>query len=231
MGDTLIEAGEPPGVEMFGALELRLNSSNSSGYCDVYPLKGRKKNPWQAKIYRPWRKDFINLGTFASAHAAAVAVAQQRLEGIEDCPSPDKKRAENSMLRPRPASYLPCLLSLICCCSYLVRKEKQKILAAAPIDTRRLLHFKASRTGLRSCQSRRRSRGPWPRALVLLQQATLALRCLRPRLHLSRRQCRERWAVFRTEGNLQVAKTHLGHVRGTQTRHRRSRGSIEATIM
>ena len=134
MGDTLIEAGEPPGVEMFGALELRLNSSNSSGYCDVYPLKGRKKNPWQAKIYRPWRKDFINLGTFASAHAAAVAVAQQRLEGIEDCPSPDKKRAENSML-PRPASYLPCLLSLICCCSYLVRKEKQKILAAAPIDT------------------------------------------------------------------------------------------------
>ena len=43
MGDTLIEAGEPPGVEMFGVLELRLSSSNSTGYCDVYPLKGRKE--------------------------------------------------------------------------------------------------------------------------------------------------------------------------------------------
>ena len=52
MGDSPIEAGEPPDVEMFGVLELRLSSSNSTGYCDVYPLKGRKKKPFQAKIYR-----------------------------------------------------------------------------------------------------------------------------------------------------------------------------------
>ena len=55
------QAGEPLGVEMFGMLELQLNSSNTSGYCDVYPLKDRKKKPWQAKIpamaqrfYQPW---------------------------------------------------------------------------------------------------------------------------------------------------------------------------------
>ena len=94
MVDLPHEAGEPPRVEMFGVLELKLSSSNTTGYSDVYPLKGRKRKPFQAKIYRPWRKDFINLGTFANAHAAAVAVATQRLEGIEDCPSPDKSRAE-----------------------------------------------------------------------------------------------------------------------------------------
>ena len=132
-GDSPIEAGEPPDVETFGVLELRLSSSNSTGYCDVYPLKDRKKKPFQAKIYRPWRKDFITIGTFASAHEAAVAVAQQRLEGIEDFPSPDKSRAENSTL-PRPASYLQCLLLLICCCLYLVRKEKQKRAVATAID-------------------------------------------------------------------------------------------------
>ena len=115
-------------------LELRLSSGNSTGYCDVYPLKDRKKKPFQAKIYRPWRKDLITLGTFASAHEAAVAVAQQRLEGIEDFPSPDKSRAENSTL-PRPASYLQCLLLLVCCCLYLVRKEKQKRAMAAAFDT------------------------------------------------------------------------------------------------
>ena len=133
MGDSPIEAGEPPDVETFGVLELRLSSGNSTGYCDVYPLKDRKKKPFQAKIYRPWRKDFITIGTFASAHEAAVAVAQQRLEGIEDFPSPDKSRAENSTL-PRPASYLQCLLLLICCCLYLVRKEKQKRAVATAID-------------------------------------------------------------------------------------------------
>ena len=112
MAELPLEAGEPADVETFGVLELRLSSGNSTGYCDVYPLKDRKKKPFQAKIYRPWRKDFITIGTFASAHEAAVAVAQQRLEGIEDFPSPDKSRAENSTL-PRPASYLQCLLLLI----------------------------------------------------------------------------------------------------------------------
>ena len=94
MADSPREAGEPPAVEMFGALELQLSSSNSTGYCDVYPLKGRKKKPFQAKIYRPWRKDFVNLGTFAKAHEAAVAVARQRFEGIEDFPSPDNTRTK-----------------------------------------------------------------------------------------------------------------------------------------
>ena len=135
MVDLPHEAGEPPRVEMFGVLELKLSSSNTTGYSDVYPLKGRKRKPFQAKIYRPWRKDFINLGTFANAHAAAVAVATQRLEGIADCPSPDKSRAENSTL-PRPASVLPSMLLVahLLCCSTLVWTEKQKLLVAA-VDT------------------------------------------------------------------------------------------------
>ena len=134
MAEPLHEAGEPPCVEMFGVLELVLSSSNATGYKDVYKQKGRKKRPFQAKIYRPWCNDFINIGKFTTAHEAAVAVAQARFDGIEDYPSPDKSRAENSTL-PCPASYLQCLLSLICCCSYLVRKEKQKCAVAAAIDT------------------------------------------------------------------------------------------------
>ena len=90
MGDTPIEAGEPPGVEMFGTLELKLSTANATGYSDVYKLKNRKKKPYQAKIWRPWRKDHINVGNFANAHAAAVAVAVQRAEGIDDFPSLDR---------------------------------------------------------------------------------------------------------------------------------------------
>ena len=93
MGD---QAGEPLGVEMFGVLVLVLSTTNITGYKDVYLQKNRKKHPYQAKIYRHWRKDFINIGKFASAHEAAVAVARQRLEGIEDFPSPDKSRTEKS---------------------------------------------------------------------------------------------------------------------------------------
>ena len=96
MGDTPVEAGEPPDVEMFGVLELVLSKSNATSYKDVYVQKGRRKLPFQAKIYRPWRKDFVNLGKFANAHQAAVAIARARLDGIEDFPSPDKTRAENS---------------------------------------------------------------------------------------------------------------------------------------
>ena len=118
MGDSP-EAGEPADVEMFGVLELALSTANATGYKDVYVQKGRKKKPYQAKIYRPWRKDLIHLGNFATAHAAAVAVAQQRWEGIEDCPSPDKSRAESSALL-RHTLVLHSLLSLICCCSDLV---------------------------------------------------------------------------------------------------------------
>ena len=112
MAEPLHEAGEPPCVEMFGVLELVLSSSNATGYKDVYKQKGRKKRPFQAKIYRTLRKDFINLGKFATAHTAAVAVAQARLDGIEDLPSPDKSRAESSTL-PRPAlsSCVSCRLS------------------------------------------------------------------------------------------------------------------------
>jgi hypothetical protein len=102
MADPPHEAGEPPRVEMFGVLELVLRSSNATGYKDVYVQKGRIELPFQAKIYRPWRKDFINLGKFAKAHEAAVAVARARLDGIEDFPSPDKTRAKNSA-SPRPA--------------------------------------------------------------------------------------------------------------------------------
>ena len=58
MAEPLHEAGEPPCVEMFGVLELVLSSSNAIGYKDVYKQKGRKKRPFQAKIYRTLRKDF-----------------------------------------------------------------------------------------------------------------------------------------------------------------------------
>jgi hypothetical protein len=133
MADPPHEAGEPPRVEMFGVLELVLSSSNATGYKDVYMQKGRKRKPYQAKIYRPLRKDFINLGKFATAHEAAVAVAQARLDGIEDYPSPDKSRAESSAL-PRPALVFQCLLSLICCYMTLVRTEKRKLLAATPVN-------------------------------------------------------------------------------------------------
>ena len=229
MADSPHEAGEPPAVEMFGALELKLNSSNSTGYCDVYPLKGRKKKPFQAKIYRPWRKDFINLGTFAKAHEAAVAVARQRFEGIEDFPSPDKSRAENSTL-PRPASFLYCLLSLICRCSYLMRQRSKSLWRRRPSPSRRLLQFKTSKIGLRSCQSRSRSRGQWPQALVPLQQATLALRCPRPRLHLSRRHLRALWSNFPMVGGSGAVEPPPAHAPGIHTQLGRVRDSIEATI-
>ena len=45
---TIEEAVRSPGVEIFGIHELVLNTSNKSGYKDVYPLQ-RKKRPWQAK--------------------------------------------------------------------------------------------------------------------------------------------------------------------------------------
>ena len=60
-----------------------------------------------------------------------------------------------------------------------------------------------------------------------LQQAPLALRCLRPRLQSGRRRFRALRAVFPTKGGLWVAKAHLGHARGTETR---LGGSVEATF-
>ena len=62
-----------------------------------------------------------------------MAVARKRLEGIEDHPSPDKSRAESSTM-PRFAFDLQSPVSLICCCSDLVRTEKQKLLAATTIE-------------------------------------------------------------------------------------------------
>ena len=67
MGDTPVEAGEPLRVEIFDVLELKPSSSNATGSKDVYLLKGRMNNPYQAMRFRPWRKDFINLGSFACA--------------------------------------------------------------------------------------------------------------------------------------------------------------------
>lgn len=134
--DRHMAAGEPPGVEMFGVLMLVLSTMNATGYKDVYLQKGRKKKPFQAKIYRPLRKDWINLGKFSGAQEAAVAVARQRLEGIEDCPSPDKSRAESSVL-PRPALVLQCLLLLLAhllLYDFRVRTEKRKLLAATPVN-------------------------------------------------------------------------------------------------
>ena len=99
MGDDVNEAGER--VERFGALELVLSETSSTGYKDTFFLKGRKKKPYQAKIWRPEHKDHINLGTFASAHAAAVEVAQYRRYGREHQKA--QTRAALKVRLPRPA--------------------------------------------------------------------------------------------------------------------------------
>ena len=132
VGDVVNEEGER--VELFGALELVLSETNFTGYKDTFFLKGRKKKPYQAKIWRPERKDHINLGTFPSAHAAAVEVAQYRRYGREHQRSPDKSRAESSTPPPTrlPATFpLPltrCYLVILVC------TEKQKLVAATTID-------------------------------------------------------------------------------------------------
>ena len=63
---TPAEAGEPQEFEEFGVHKLLLSSDNISGYKDVHFLKNRKKRPWQAKVWRPWAKDHINLGCASS---------------------------------------------------------------------------------------------------------------------------------------------------------------------
>ena len=170
MADPPHGAGEPPSVEMFGTLELVLSPSNATGYSDVYLLKGRKKRPFQAKIYRPWRKDHITVGTFAKAHEAAVAVARARLDGIEDFPSPDKSRAESSAL-PRPALHVrQSLLLLICSCSGFSHEQRSKSSwRRRPSTAHRLLHLGALRIPLSSCRSRSRSCGQRRRAPAPLQ--------------------------------------------------------------
>jgi len=111
MGDDVNEAGER--VERFGTLELVLSETSSTGYKDTFFLKGRKKKPYQAKIWRPEHKDHINLGTFASAHAAAVEVAQYRRYGREHQKSPDKSRAESTPPPPRLTATNPLSLTLV----------------------------------------------------------------------------------------------------------------------
>ena len=75
MGDDLNEAGKP--VERFGLLELVLSESNLCCYKDVYHLKHRKKNLWQAKIWRLEHKDHRQPGlvsqcTFSSCRSRSV---------------------------------------------------------------------------------------------------------------------------------------------------------------
>ena len=156
-------------------------------------------------------------------------MARQRLEGIIEFSSPDKSWADNSAWPAPPLTSKPShCSSAICCCSYLVRKEKQKLLA--PIDHPTPATFQSFENNpmqlpvaqAQPCSSAARARA--------LQQARLALHCLRRRLHFCRRRFRARWAVCPTEATLWVARPHLVNVRGTQTRFRRARGSIEATI-
>ena len=90
---TPAEAGEPQEFEEFGVHQLLLSSANISGYKDVYFLKHRKKKRWQAKVWRPWAKDHLNLGCFEEPREAAVAVAVARAEGLRCQQSPDKSRA------------------------------------------------------------------------------------------------------------------------------------------
>ena len=201
MADPPHEAGEPPHVEMFGVLELKLSSSNATGYKDVYKRKHLKKKPYQGLIWRPWRKDHINVGNFATAHAAAVAVAVQRAEGIDDLPSPDRTRAENSTL-PHPTFERQCLLSLILLLLIRISCGKRSESLRRRRLPRHQPRSKASRISSCSYQSRRCSRGLRPRALGPLPQAQLALRSPRSRLHFSRRQFRALWVSFPMVGGL-----------------------------
>ena len=65
MGDNVNEADKQ--VELFSVLELVLSEKkvDGYGYKDVFYLKNRKKNPYQANIWWPEHKDqHINLGVF-----------------------------------------------------------------------------------------------------------------------------------------------------------------------
>ena len=106
MGDSSIEAGEPPEYEEFGVHKLLLSSSNLSGYRDVQFLKNRKKKPWQAKVWRPWARDHISL---------SVAFAASRRRRLQ-LPSLEPRvwrgsRAQTSAgprtVRALPPPYLP----------------------------------------------------------------------------------------------------------------------------
>ena len=72
LGAPLIEdADGSPGVEIFGALRLKLHPKTKSRYASVYEVK----KGWQAKVWDKARQTLINLGTFETPRDAAVAVA------------------------------------------------------------------------------------------------------------------------------------------------------------
>jgi hypothetical protein len=79
--------------EWVGSLELKRNSSKS-GFCGVIPA-GKK---WQARIYKPEKQRWDPLGTYPTAHEAAVAAAtaKQKLESGQAVYSPAYKRFRRS---------------------------------------------------------------------------------------------------------------------------------------
>ena len=117
------------GIEIFGALRLKLKPMSESRYANVYKVK----KGWQAKVWDKARQTLINLGTFETPRDAAVAVAETHLTGIASVPSPDKSRMKRgsggrALPRPRPSPF--CIQLSDCChsthASAQVRRRSQR---------------------------------------------------------------------------------------------------------
>ena len=84
--------------EWVGSLELKRNSSKS-GFCGVIPA-GKK---WQARIYKPEKQRWDLLGTYPTAHEAAVvaATAKQKLESGQRRPCTRRRTSDSVVLEVR----------------------------------------------------------------------------------------------------------------------------------
>ena len=154
---TIEEAVRSPGVEIFGIHELVLNTSNKSGYKDVYPLQ-RKKRPWQAKVWDAARQSHVSLGSFGTPREAAVAVATARTTGLENLPSPDKSRAARGSGGAHPP-HSRCPSS---CLSLLIPHSSVSRVAQGSESSRRSLSPPPRRLRSTTSPSRPR-RCPWRR--------------------------------------------------------------------
>ena len=84
--------------EIFGALRLKRSTKAMTGYIGVYKSAGKKK-PFTAQVKNKRTLRYQNLGTFQTAHAAAVAVAAAMSQGNdEDMDSPRKQAGRGTLL-------------------------------------------------------------------------------------------------------------------------------------
>ena len=97
--------------EAFGQLRLK-RKAGGTGYMFVTGPKPKcKKNPYQARIMNNRIGKTQSLGSFPTAHAAAVAVASALANGDnEDMESPKKRRQRGTPpTRHRALHLLPCV--------------------------------------------------------------------------------------------------------------------------